>query len=189
MSALKSHKSSDQKIPSVRELIALHKSRMGYKNVELASLLNYSAPNVISMLESGMMKLPMNKVALTAQVLQIDPLYLAMRVDAENGFSLTSILEAVSKRTPVTLNEEVLIRALRAAVNGRDVNLSQHPNALEAMCELYVSATGDDAIEEEALLRILRKTKRSALAKGDELEKAKRVEKQVVQGEQETKDP
>lgn len=172
MSALKraAKPSAAPKYPPVRELIALHKERVNFSNAELAERLEYPAANVISMLLNGSMKLPMNKVALAAEALHIDVVYLSKCVDAENGGALSGLLEAISKRTPLTANEERLILAMRAAANNVDLNMDEHPQLFEAIVSNYGAAAAQVAAVNEETIRHLKMKKRSALAKGDQLE-------------------
>ncbi len=155
------------KLVPVKELIAVHADRLGYKPITLAPLLGYSAHNVVSMLISGSMRLPINKVAITAEVLKIDPLYLAMCLDAETNFGLAPLLESISKRTAITLNEEKLIQKLRAVSNGMDIDMDEYPQELDAMVKAYGGAVEREERDYNQDVKRLKEKKRSALSAED----------------------
>jgi hypothetical protein len=164
MSAVKSAKSATGlRVMPVRELLTIHMERHGVKNIELAQKLGYSAPNVIAMLRAGTMKLPMNKIAVTAQALHIDPLYLANCVNAENGFHLEDLIDAISKRTAITLNEEKLIQALRAASGGADLDLDEYPQARDQIVSIFVTAAKAQIDDDAGLVRAIKNKPRNAL--------------------------
>lgn len=156
-----------RKVVPVRELISVQADRLGLKNPELAERLGYPAANVVSMIKSGSMRLPINKIAITAEVLQIDPLYLAQCVDAESDFQLGPFLDAISKRTPITLNEEKLIAQLRKIADGVDVDLDDHPQELATIKSAFSAAAHRDRIDFEKDTERLKGKRRSALANAE----------------------
>lgn len=151
----------------VNELIAVHQERTGYKNTELAALLGYPSGNIIAMLKAGTMRLPVNKIALAAEILHIDPLYLAMCVDVESKYNLTPLLVAVSKRTTVTLNEEKLIQKLRKISDDLDIDLEEYPQELAAMLDAFSKAAQVEKRAHLGDVTRIKSKKRAALANKD----------------------
>lgn len=147
----------------MKELIAVHQERIGYKNMELAQRLGYPSPNVISMLKAGTMRLPIGKINQVAEVLHIDPLYLAMCVDAESNYELTPLLDTISKRTAITFNEETLIRKLRQVSDGLDVNLDEYPQELAAMLAAFDSMVSKERDKHAEEVSHIKTRKRPAL--------------------------
>lgn len=151
----------------VKELIAVHQDRTGYGNNELAQLLGYSSGNIIAMLKAGSMRLPFNKLAITAEVLHIDLLYLSMCFDAESNFGLTPLLTAISKRTTITLNEEKLITRMRKISDGIDIDLEEHPQQLEAILAAFTAVAEVEKRDHAGAVGRLKGKKRAALANED----------------------
>ncbi len=147
----------------VKELIAVHQERIGYKNMELAQKLGYPSPNVISMLKAGTMRLPISKITQVAEVLHIDPLYLAMCVDVESNYELTPLLDTISKRTTITFNEETLIRKLREVSDGLDMNLNDHPQELATILAAFGSMVSKERDKYAEEVSHIKTRKRPAL--------------------------
>lgn len=124
----------------VHELIAFHADRLELSNGDLVSRLGYNNPSIASMLKSGSMKLPIDKVGLAARALGIDPLYLARCIDNESKFNLAPMLEAIANRIAITENEEKLIKAMRGICNSIDIDMESHPDELTAMLNAFATA-------------------------------------------------
>jgi hypothetical protein len=155
------------KVVPVKELIAVHADRIGIRNPELATALGYPTHNVVSMLKSGAMRLPINKIALAADALKIDPLYLAMCVDAESDFNLAPLLESITRRTAVTLNEEKLIQKLRQVSGGFDIDLSDYPQDFETIVGIFSTVAEKEAMVHDGEVGRLKRKSRSALGSKD----------------------
>lgn len=147
----------------VSELIAAQADLLNLSNNTIAAALNYPSPNVVSMLKAGTMRLPMNKVVQAAQVLQLDPTYLALRVDAETEQGLTPLIESISKRTAITLNEEKVIQRMRSISNNMDINLDEYPEILDKMMAAFTDAVQRESITIDTTLDRLKSKPRSAL--------------------------
>lgn len=163
--------SKDQKNAAVfkrmtmREMIAFNQEVVGIKNIDLADKLGYDNANVVSMLKAGTMSLPTNKISALASALRLDPLHVALCVSEESQYMLAGLLEAISKRTAVTLNEEKLILAMREASAGRDVNFYNHPALLEKLMIIHSEIVMNDVEPVERTLDDMRKKPRAAIAK------------------------
>lgn len=166
MSALKSQKPAVKRM-SMREMIAFHQEVVGIKSADLAAALGYSNANVVSMLRAGTMTLPNNKISRLASALHLDPLHVAITLNEENGFNLGAILEAVSKRTAVTLNEEKLILAMREAAAGNDINFDKQPQLLAKLMDTHLEIVKAETDLSDETLAQLRTKKRSAVAQPD----------------------
>lgn len=140
MSTGKSSRKGMTLVPS-RELIATQAMRLGISNPELAEKLGYASnkANFISMLKSGAARLPLDKIAPLASALSIDPLYLARCVSAESATDIGGLLDAISKRTPITLNEEKLIQRMRQMSDGMDVDIDDFPQLATDMLAIFES--------------------------------------------------
>lgn len=155
------------KLIPVRELISVQADRLGLKNPEIAERLGYPTANVISMMKSGTMRLPVNKIALAAEILKVDPMYLAMCVDAEAGGGLADLLTSISKRTPITLNEEKLIQDLRGAADGLDIDFDDYPDERNQIITLFQSVAKKESVQMELDVQRIKGKARSALSNAD----------------------
>lgn len=165
MSAKKAEQPTSSIIP-VRELIATQMDRLQLSPAWVAAEVGYSSANIISMLKRGSMRLPLNKLSAMARALQIDPLYLARSMDNDDNLGLTELLDAVSKRTAVTANEEQLILKLREVTQGIDPNYYDYPDLFEELVERAQALAGKAATDHAgAISRIARSRIGSALSK------------------------
>jgi hypothetical protein len=67
----------------------------GVTNAEMAEALGYDRPNVISMIKTGDMKMPLNKVAATARKLGLDPVFVLEKLLSENAPEIWDALREV----------------------------------------------------------------------------------------------
>lgn len=171
--------SNDQKNAAVvkrmtmRELIAFNQEIVGIKSLDLANKLGYDNANIVSMLKSGTMSLPINKISALASALQLDPLHVALCVSEETHYMLAGVFEAISKRTAVTLNEEKLILAMREAAAGRDVEFDKHPALLEKLMVIHAEIVVSDTEPVERTLEEMRKNPRAAISRPDPAQRRK----------------
>ncbi|MBI5277347.1 MAG: helix-turn-helix transcriptional regulator [Burkholderiales bacterium] len=97
----------------------------GKTNVEIAEALGYPRSNVIAMLKTGSMKLPLDKVGPMARVLGIDPVHLLDRILAESSPNTWAALREVLGNRLVTDNEYQLVEFVRGHVGGYDPRLTE----------------------------------------------------------------
>lgn len=151
----------------VKELIATHEARLGLRTIELAERLGYDKGNFVSMLKSGATRPPPDKVPLICEVLGIDLTYFVRCMDAEFNTNLTALIEAGTKRTPITANEEKLILRFRDLSGGMDVDPDDyHQEQAEMMTIFKEMATKAKTTHDLDVARLSRKS-RSAVGKAD----------------------
>lgn len=82
---------------------------------EIAKIVGYKTPNVITMLKTGATKLPIDRVPSMARALEVDPAML-LRLTFEQAFNETTA-RAVDEifGTPVSANERGWVDAIRDA--------------------------------------------------------------------------
>jgi len=107
----------------LNEYLTVRIAESGKTNVEIAQLLGYGRPNVVSMLKTGSMRLPVNKVSALARVLNIDPVFLLEKVLTESSPEVWDCLKGVIGNYLVTANECSLIDLCRKELNGVDANV------------------------------------------------------------------
>lgn len=143
----------------VKDVLSLAMQQADLSNLELARRVGYSG-SVIAMLKAGDMKLPMNRIGSFASALNIDPVYLAMCVDREGGYGLGAMIESISRRTAITLNEEKLITAMRKIAGGADIDMDDHLQEREAMLAAFGQAAQRVRTHDENTLHHLEATKK-----------------------------
>lgn len=110
-------------IESVAAFIVRRQKELGLANADLANALNYENHNVITMIRKGRTKLPLDKVAAMASVLQTDPAWLFRKVLGEYAPDTLEAIE-VSLGPIVTKNERAMLDAWRRATNTSDPDIS-----------------------------------------------------------------
>ena len=68
----------------VKDVLKIRMKALGLRNTDMQRALGYPMPNVISMMKTGSMKPPANKVLAIAEMLKVDPVFLLRKVIAEN---------------------------------------------------------------------------------------------------------
>ena len=93
-------------------------------NVKVAQALGYEKPNVVAMMLTGSMKIPLNKVPALARVLELDPVGLLRRVILAYMPELwQTIQDVLGQDRLVTANESALLMLVRDHLGGEDVPL------------------------------------------------------------------
>lgn len=102
----------------LEQLIAL--SPMSQK--EMAEKAGYDKPNMITMIKQGRTKLPLNKIAVFAEILGIDKVHLLRIVLQEYLPEVLEILEDILGKSMITESEMKLVKAVRSACKGLDID-------------------------------------------------------------------
>lgn len=89
------------------------------KQSELAYKIGYNKANIITMFKQGLTKLPINKVRVTAEALDVDPVHLMRLVLSEYQPDTLECIEEVYGYA-VTDNEMKVIELMRNATDDRD---------------------------------------------------------------------
>lgn len=93
-------------------------------NVEVARRLGYARPNVVAMIRTGTMRVPLSKVRAIADMLGIDAIALLRRVLSEYDPDLWATLEDLLQTPLVSTNEFNVLRLLRDLTRGHDPDLA-----------------------------------------------------------------
>lgn len=101
---------------------------------EIAAEIGYDKPNVITMFKQGTTKVPMNKVALLAKSLGVDPLHLLRLVMSEYMPETWAIISDILKaEDTMTQSEAKILSIVRNSANGQDVMPETDEEVLELM--------------------------------------------------------
>lgn len=128
------------------EWLAVQINQSGKTNVEIAEALSYPRPNVVAMLKTGAMKLPVNKVGAMSRVLGVDPVFMLERVLNDNAPEMWAALKEVLGNRLVTAHEMALIEFTRSRLGGFDANVTGYKeltDALEAPLAMIAKREGD----------------------------------------------
>ena len=117
----------------VKDVLKIRMKDLGLRNTDMQRALGYPMPNVISMMKTGSMKPPANKVLAIAEMLKVDPVFLLRKVIAENEPALWDAIASVLEQYLVTKNELALLRYVRYHLDGHDVNLATAPGFLQVV--------------------------------------------------------
>lgn len=122
--------------------------RSGLTNQAVAKALGYPKGNVIAMMCSGDMKIPVNKVEPLARVLELDPADLLRRVLTEYTPDTWAVLNSLfghdGSISTMTTNEKALLAFVRNRLGGRDVNILEDEQ-LKAFLEQGIDSMVDAA--------------------------------------------
>jgi plasmid maintenance system antidote protein VapI len=105
----------------------------GKTNTEIAEALGYPRPNVVAMLKTGSMKLPLNKVAPMAHALDVDPVFLMEKVMLESTPEMWEALKQVMGEHLVTKNEANIVNWMRKELDGVDPAFIEYKEFKDAL--------------------------------------------------------
>lgn len=151
----------------IKELIATHEARLGLRTIELAERLGYDKGNFVSMMKSGAYRPPIDKIPRICEVLGIDITYFIQCMDAEFKTNLTALIEAGTKRTPITANEEKMILRFREVSAGMDVDPDDYPQTHAEMITMHKEMADKTRVTHDLDVARLSRKLRSAVGKSD----------------------
>lgn len=108
--------------------IAIKMDEVGKSNTQVASELGYEKPNVVAMMRSGSMRLPLNKVAAMAAALECDPIFLLEKVLTETNPELWFAMKPLVGQSLVTQSELRLIQLVRGLMDGLEIDFIDDPD-------------------------------------------------------------
>lgn len=129
----KSRKEKTRQVSNMpfKDYLRLRMDEAGLSNVDLAEAIGYPRGNVIAMMKSGDMRLPLNKVKPTAKALGVDPVVLFQKVITETDIGLWETIQDIVGDHVVSANEQALIDFVRKELDGHDVNLMKRPEFVQ----------------------------------------------------------
>ena len=106
---------------NVPTLIAARQATLGLRDEDIAQALGFTNPKIVAMLKAGTIKLPVNKVAAAAKVLQVDQYHLLRTLLVETAPQLWESIEEITAPVGALAAGEVnLLRHLRALAGARE---------------------------------------------------------------------
>lgn len=104
----------------VATFLAERQQHVRLTDEEIATAVGYASGNVIKQIKAGTLRLPLNKVAVLAEVLQADPVQLLRSVLNQGSPELLQTLEGILDPLGLTEAERSLIRRLRSVCGDRE---------------------------------------------------------------------
>ena len=126
-------KKDDAVLP--HHFISLAISATGKSNQEIADEIGIPKGNVVAMIRSGSMKLPINRVAAMAKAIDVDPMKLLRVVMSEGDAALLKAIEEIAGTRVVTENEFALIEFIRHHSKNLDIDWKSRPEFSEPLLE------------------------------------------------------
>jgi hypothetical protein len=105
---------------TLMDMITLQQEGLGLNDSAIADALGYANPRVIEMFKNGLMKLPMNKVATLANVLEVEPGEVMHLLLAETSPEMLNAIEECMGPLCLSPGEKRLLMALRKSAGGRE---------------------------------------------------------------------
>lgn len=115
---------------SLKDYLKIRMDEAGLNNVRFGEAIGYKG-NVIAMMKSGDMRLPLNKVKAAAQALGVDPVFLFEKVITETDTKLWESIKDIIGDQIISANELALIEFVRKELDGHDVNLAKRPEFVQ----------------------------------------------------------
>lgn len=124
-------------------------------NSDLQRVMGYDRPNVVAMMRTGSMRLPVTKVAEVAKKLHVDPVFLLGKVLAENDAALWGVIASIMGDRLITANEMTLIASMRTVLDGHDVDLTEVPEFMQVVtASLAAIVSRQNALTKAAMVAI-----------------------------------
>lgn len=96
----------------------------GRSQREVAEMMGYTNPNIVTMFKSGKTKVPLNKTAQLAKALNVDPVFFTRLVLDEYAPDLSEVFTMLLGRAAMVSDNELALLALaREATQGSEFNL------------------------------------------------------------------
>jgi len=92
---------------------------LGLSNEDLCTALGFERSIVLTLIQAGTMKMPLNKVPALAAVLDLDPVELLKTALSETSPDLLKVIEEVLNPLHLTSTEQNLVKHLRGLCGGR----------------------------------------------------------------------
>lgn len=116
-------KEEDQEVRGKRvaQYLETHIKQSGLSQTEIASLLGYSKPNIITMFKQNRTPFPIAKVPLMAKILDVPAIELLRLVMSEYNPENWAVIERVAGESTLSANESAILSVIRKAAGSSDV--------------------------------------------------------------------
>jgi hypothetical protein len=122
---------SDTVLP--HQFISNAVKRTGKTNQEIAEETGFSRGNVVAMISSGAMNVPINRVAAFARAIEVDPVALLRKVLSDSDSHLLDTIEEVMKMRAISEDEFEFISLLRKMSGNLEIAWAGRKELVDAM--------------------------------------------------------
>ena len=150
---------------SFRHFLIRRQEEAGLNNSELASALGYDNQNVVAMLRSGVMRLPLSKINLLSKSLKIDPVLTLNKVLEDRDQELLSVITEIIGKNLVTENEMAMLAIVRQEMAGLELNIMAHPEFIEEFRASLQKVARREKELHKASLDAIKRVRRTTLDK------------------------
>ena len=137
----------------ISKVLKIRMRDLSLSNRDLQLAMDYPQPNVIAMMRTGKMRLPAAKAVIADKLLDVDPNFLLGKAISEQNPELWDTIESQLGGQLLSENELSLIRFVRKALNGHDVNLPQSSAFVKAVEPLLNKIFEREAALAEAAIK------------------------------------
>jgi len=139
----------------VKTLLKVRMRDLELTNSDMQRVMGYDRPNVVAMMRTGSMRLPVTKVAEVAKILHVDPAFLLGKVLAENDAALWDVIASIMGDRLITANEMAFVILARGVLNGHDVDLTDDAEFVQVVTpSLMKMADRQNALTKAAMVAI-----------------------------------
>lgn len=110
----------DQPKDTIAALIARAQKALDLSDQQIANALDYKNPAVVQMIKGGQMRLPLNKSAPLANLLEMEPGEVMRTLLSETAPEMLTAIEECMGPLSLTAGEKRLLNALRQSAQGRE---------------------------------------------------------------------
>jgi len=131
---------------SVAKYLEQQLSVCGRSQLEVSKDLGYANPNIITMIKKGSTKVPLNKVALLAKSINVDPAYLLRLVMSEYSPEAWEAIESIlGNQELLTSQDYSIIRFLRESTGNSPIDMGVEENRITLATAIRSIADRDKA--------------------------------------------
>jgi hypothetical protein len=139
---METHMATTSKSPiTVADYLSKQIEVCGRTQLEISKICEFKRPQMISMMKSGAVRVPLDKVRLLAKALNVDPHYFFRIVMTEYMPQLIEFMDDASKQPSLTKNELEIVMAIRSA-NSNNPRLTSVAHRAK-LTALFTSMPGD----------------------------------------------
>jgi hypothetical protein len=113
--------------------ISIAANKTGKTNQEIAEEVGFTRGNVVAMIRSGSMKVPVNRVMSLAKAIDVDPLTLLRKTLGESGGEILDVIQVVTGKNAISDNEALLVDFVRTTSGNLDIDWTSRPEFTDAL--------------------------------------------------------
>lgn len=150
---------------SFRHFLIRRQEEAGLSNKDLANAIGYESQNVVAMIRSGVMRLPLNKINLLSKALQVDKVLMLNKVLEERDPELLEVINETLGKNLITDHEMTLVKFVRQEMGGLELNIMAHPEFIKEMREPLQKVAKREKALHDASMDAIKRVRKTVLDK------------------------